>query len=55
MEEKHLSSAGNYTDESIKTMEGIKYIRLWPGMYIGGCTYCVVWSQNRHKMIDNQP
>lgn len=36
MEEKHLSSAGNYTDESIRTMEGMKHIRLRPGMYIGG-------------------
>ena len=23
MEDNHLSSAGNYTDESIRTMEGI--------------------------------
>lgn len=36
MENKHLSSAGNYTDENIKTMEGMKHIRLRPGMYIGG-------------------
>ena len=36
MEDKHLSSAGNYTDESIRTMEGMKHIRLRPGMYIGG-------------------
>ena len=36
MEEKHLSSAGNYTDDSIRTMEGMKHIRLRPGMYIGG-------------------
>ena len=34
MEDKHLSSAGNYTDESIRTMEGMKHIRLRPGMYI---------------------
>lgn len=36
MEDKHLSSAGNYTEENIKTMEGMKHIRLRPGMYIGG-------------------
>lgn len=36
MEDKHLSSAGNYTDESIRTMEGMKHIRLRPGMCIGG-------------------
>lgn len=36
MEDKHLSSAGNYTDESIRTMEGIKHIRLRPGKFIGG-------------------
>ena len=36
MEDKHLTSAGNYTDESIRTMEGMKHIRLRPGMYIGG-------------------
>lgn len=36
MEDKHLSSAGNYTDENIRTMEGMKHIRHRPGMYIGG-------------------
>ena len=35
MEDKHLSSAENYTEDSIRTMEGMKHIRLRPGMYIG--------------------
>ena len=35
MEDKHLPSAGNYTEDSIRTMEGMKHIRLRPGMYIG--------------------
>lgn len=30
------ASMANYNDDSIRTMEGMKHIRLRPGMYIGG-------------------
>ena len=36
MEENLKASMANYNDDSIRTMEGMKHIRLRPGMYIGG-------------------
>lgn len=36
MEEKLKAAMAKYNDSSIRTMEGMKHIRLRPGMYIGG-------------------
>lgn len=35
MEESSKAAMANYNDDSIRTMEGLKHIRLRPGMYIG--------------------
>lgn len=35
MEESSKAAMVNYNDDSIRTMEGLKHIRLRPGMYIG--------------------
>lgn len=35
MEENLKAAMANYNDDSIRTMEGLKHIRLRPGMYIG--------------------
>lgn len=35
MEENLKAAIANYNDDSIRTMEGLKHIRLRPGMYIG--------------------
>lgn len=35
MEENLKAAMANYNDDNIRTMEGLKHIRLRPGMYIG--------------------
>ena len=35
MEENLKAAMANYNDDSIRTLEGLKHIRLRPGMYIG--------------------
>lgn len=35
MEESSKAAMANYNDDSIRTMDGLKHIRLRPGMYIG--------------------
>ena len=35
MEDSSKAAMVNYNDDSIRTMEGLKHIRLRPGMYIG--------------------